>query len=404
MKGLSNKNNYAIIRQPIFDSNKTVIAYNVEIKRFNKSMDMYGEDFNDIDKKVLESINKISEGKKIFVHFGIDSILKELPLFLQKERFGIDIYTSMDDNPEIIKKLEMIKLKGIDLIVDGFNLHNAENPLLDFADIFTVDFRLEEIKNKNSIFESDEKKKIKLLARDVETETDFELALKKGFDYFQGNFFIRPDIIPAENIPSFKLNLIKLLEELNKPAMDFSKIEETLKRDVALTYKLFRYMNSASTGIKSTINSISHALNLLGEIEVKKWLSVMVVSSVSSDKPEELLKQSLIRAKFCELIAKELGMKDEENDYFLTGMFSLMDAFIGRPLNELISELPLKKEIKSALTGGDNNLKKVLELVTDYETGRWKDVKQEILQAELKQEKIIDFYRLSVEWSGFLKK
>jgi EAL and modified HD-GYP domain-containing signal transduction protein len=288
-------------------------------------------------------------------------------------------------------------------MVDGFNIDSIESPIMNLTDIFAVDFRLEKIKDKNSIFATEDKQKIKLLAREVETETDFELALSKGFDYFQGNFFTRPDIIPTENIPSFKMNLIKLLDELNKPELDFAKIEETLKRDVALTYKLFRFMNSASLGVKTTINSINHALNLLGEVEVKKWLSIMVVSSVSSDKPVELLKLSLIRAKFCELIAEELGIEDEKNDYFLTGMFSLMDTFIGRPLSELIIELPLKVNIKKRLLNEDNHLRKVLELVKDYENGRWLDVKQGILRAELKQEKITEFYNKSINWSGFLK-
>jgi len=403
-ENLSNKN-YTVVRQPIFDRNKNVIAYNIELKdinNFKNICDGEFQDFETIDKILNEDLKKISYGKKIYVHFNIDSIKNEIPLALSNNKIGINIEGTLVQDADLLAKLKKIKLKGFDLIIDGFYLKNTDSSILNLANIFTVDFRIEEMKNKKSVFNTEEQKRIKLLARDVETESDFALALDKEFDYFQGNFFTRPDIIPARNIPSFKLNLIKLLEELNKPDISLSEIEEILKRDVALTYKLFKFINSANIGIKTTIISISHALNLLGEIEVKKWLSIMVVSSISSDKPDELLRLSLVRAKFCELIAEELGFKKEKSDYFLTGMFSLMDAFVGRPLEELILELPIKKDIKIALSGTDNQLLRILNLVKDYENGDWNEVNQALMQIKLPKNKIAELYNDAIEWSNFI--
>ncbi len=407
MGNINSENNYAIVRQPIFDKNKDVIAYNIEIKDFDdlgKDNIYIYESSKVIDNLLTEGLTRISNGKKIFIHFNLDSIRREIPLSFPNTKIGVNIDDTVLPDDELFEKLKKIKLKGFDLIIDGYDLNDLENSLVALADIFTVDFRLDKIKNKNSVFANEEFQQIKLLARDVETESDFNTALNKEFDYFQGNFFTHPDIIPSQEIPSFKLNLIKLLKELNKQNLDLDEVEETLKRDVALTYKLLKFMNSASLGIKITISSINHALNLLGEVELKKWLTVMVVSSISSDKPEELLKTSLIRAKFCELIAEELGLINEKNDYFLTGMFSLMDTFVGRPLNEITSELPLKEEIKQALSGEDNQLSKILNLVKDYEDGKWHEVKQALIRAELSKKRIVGFYNESIEWSNFLEK
>jgi EAL and modified HD-GYP domain-containing signal transduction protein len=389
-----NNKSYIIVRQPIFDRNKNVIAYNVDLKDINN--------FKNIDKIFNEELKKISYGKKIYVHFNIDLIKNNIPFALPNNKIGINIEGTLVQDADLLEKLKQIKLKGFDLIIDGFYLKDTDSSILNLANIFTVDFRIEEMKNKKSVFNTEEQKIIKLLARDVETESDFALALDKGFDYFQGNFFTRPDIIPIRDIPSFKLNLIKLLEELNKSDILLSEIEEILKRDVALTYKLFKFINSANIGTKTTVTSISHALTLLGEIEVKKWLSIMVISSISSDKPDELLRLSLVRSKFCELIAEELGFKKEKSDYFLTGMFSLMDAFVGRPLAELILELPIKEDIKIALLGTDNQLLRTLNLVKNYENGNWDEVQQALIKTKLPKNKISEFYNDAIEWSNFI--
>ncbi len=407
MENVNSKDNYAIVRQPIFDKNKNVIAYNIEIRDFDdlgKDNIYIYESSKVIDNLLTEGLTRISNGKKIFIHFNLDSIRKEIPLSFSNAKIGVNIDDTVLPDDDLLEKLKKIKLKGFDLIIDGYDLNDIENSLASLADIFTVDFRIDKIKNKNSVFANEEFQQIKLLARDVETESDFNTALNKEFDYFQGNFFTHTNILPTQEIPSFKLNLIKLLKELNKQNLDLDEVEEALKRDVALTYKLLRFMNSASLGIKITINSINHALNLLGEVELKKWLTVMVVSSIGSDKPEELLKTSLIRAKFCELIAEELGLINEKNDYFLTGMFSLMDTFVGRPLIEITRELPLKEEIKQALSGEENQLSNILNLVKDYENAKWHEVKQALSRAELSKKRIVDFYNESIEWSNFLEK
>ncbi len=407
MDNANTAESYAIFRQPIFDREKKVVAYNVEVRTFDDLGTHNKFFFNKsvtVDQHLTEKIKKIANGKKIFIHFDIDSIKKEIPLTFSEKKIGINIEDNLNKDSELRENIEKLKLKGFDLIIDGFDLKDNEGSMMNLADIFTVDFRKDTIKNKKSVLGIEDQESIKLLARDVETETDFNIALNKDFDYFQGNFFTRLDIIPTENIPSFKINLIKLLKELNKKKLNFSEIEEILKRDVALTFNLLKFMNSASLGIKTTITSINHALNLLGEIELKKWLSVMVSTSIGSDKPEELLRTSLVRAKFCEQIAEELEMKIEKNDYFLTGMFSLIDTFVGRPVLELLNDLPLKDEIKAALSGKDNHLWKVLELVKDFENGRWHEVNQSLLRAELSKVKITEFYNKAIEWSMFFEK
>ncbi len=397
--------NFAFVRQPIFDRKKNVVAYHVELRHFGSnqmSSTAAPPDSRTLDHLITEGLAKISNGKKIFMHFDSDSIKKETPLAFSNDEIGINIADLTQMDREYCEKIEKMKSKGFQFIVDGYDMGDNRHSVIEYADIYTVDFRLAQFMNRDSILKGSAQQQIKLLAREVETDTDFSIALGKEFDYFQGNFFTRPDIIPTQNIPSFKMNLIKILEELNKEKLDFNEIEHILKRDVALTYKLLKFMNSASIGIKTTITSIHHALNLLGEKEVKKWLSIMVISSIGSDKPIELLRISLIRAKFCEYIASELGAEKQKNDFFITGMFSLIDAFVGRPIYELINDLPLKSEIKMALLGEENRLLSVLDLVQDYEQGRWNEVVETLEQSNISKGKIVDYYNSAIEWSNFL--
>ena len=192
---------------------------------------------------------------------------------------------------------------------------------------------------------------IKLLAEKVETKEEFDQAAEMGYTCFQGYFFSKPVIISGKDIPGFKLTYLQMLQEINSPEMDFRKIEDLIKREVSVSYKLLRYINSAFFGLRRKVESIRQALALLGERNIKKWISLIALSSMGEDKPMELAASSLIRAQFCESLAPKMGMRDREHDLFLMGLFSMIDAIIDRPMAEILDELSISEDIKVALSG-----------------------------------------------------
>ena len=185
--------------------------------------------------------------------------------------------------------------------------------------------------------------------------------------------------------------------------LEFDDIEEIIKHDVSLTYKLLRFINSASFGFRVTVNSIHHALVLLGKREVKKWLSIIVMSGIGKDRPTELMKHSVIRARFCEALAVHYNLHTEPSELFLMGMFSLVDAFLGRPMAEVLDELPLEKHIKMPLLGQKGKLWRVLQLVRAYESAKWEEVSRYAQILKVSEDDLPKIYMEAIEWSQFME-
>jgi len=411
-----------VTRQPIFDKQKFVFAYELifrsgqelqdklmpeyrEFKRMNENKE--ASDPAGIDCLFITGIQRLTGGKRAFIGFNRQMLLDELHLMFPSDLLGVELLedarTVRNTKPgkELVKSLERLKKAGYLLVVNDWLFNKGDISLIKMADIIGVDFRSRGLQKRFSFYEEPYLRP-RFLARNVETPTDFEIASDKGYHYFQGEFFSKPDMISVRSIPGYKINFMRILKEINKPTVHFDEIEKILKRDVSLTYKLLRFVNSAAFGFKTTIQSIRHALALLGEVEIRKWLSLIVLSGMGTDKPHELIRTAIIRAKFCESIAGVLKYKSEAAGFFLLGMFSMVDAFLDRPMEEILDDLPLKKEIKSALLGNPNHFRDVLDLVIDYERGEWRNVCEVVNRLKLDEQELSTLYLEAIEWGKLL--
>jgi len=195
-----------------------------------------------------------------------------------------------------------------------------------------------------------------------------------------------------------------MMKKLYDPVLEVERIEDIIKHDVSLTYKLLRFINSASHGFRVTIRSIHHALLLLGKREIKKWLTIIVMSGIGREKPLELMNIAVVRARFCEALASEFKLYHEPSEFFLMGMFSIMDALLDRPIEEILEELPLQESVKAGLLGRDEEFSRVLKLVKAFEKGQWDLVAQYNSHMRLPEERIAFLYLDAVEWTKFLSK
>jgi len=216
---------------------------------------------------------------------------------------------------------------------------------------------------------------------------------------FQGNFFSKAVIISGKDLPSYKLNHLRILHELNRDDLDFEALETVIKRDVSLSYKLLNCVNSVFFGVRPSVSSIHHALTILGEHEIRKWASLVILGDLGQDKPAELLVTSLVRANFCESLASLLGLRDKAPELFLMGLLSLLDVMVGRPMKEIIQDMPLGKDIQTALVGGGNQYRDILDLVLSYEKGDLEHFLVQALELHLDEGLVTDAYLHAIDFT-----
>ena len=178
-----------------------------------------------------------------------------------------------------------------------------------------------------------------------------------------------------------------------------TQLDALIKQDLSLSYKLLRFINSAAFPIRITIRSIRQAMALLGEKEIVKWITLITLRNIGQSKPDELTVTAVSRGRFCESLAQLTDLKERSADFFLMGLFSLLDVFLNQPMDKVIKELPLDDEIKSALLGEENIFKDIYELVTLYEKGHWQEANLIAVKLGISEEELFSSYIKSLELS-----
>ncbi|MDY6838755.1 MAG: HDOD domain-containing protein [Thermodesulfobacteriota bacterium] len=370
-----------VARQPIFRRDKRLFGYEL---LFRGGMSNY---FPDIDGDTATSellvntfitigIEKIAGRKKAFINFTKDLLIKQVPLMFPHERLVVEILEDVEATEEVIAISEEIVRQGYHIALDDFFYRSELKPLIRLADIIKFDLNAISFEQMAGHMKKMSGCNIHYLAEKVETYEEFQKALEMGFDYFQGYFFSKPEIIKEKDISSTQLNLLQIMAEVNKRDFRFEKVEKIMKRDVAIPYKLLRYINSAYFGIVSDISSIKQAISLLGENGIRRFLSLIAMAMLGKEKPAELVRASTARARFCELIAKATPSRADPSELFTLGLFSLIDAILDDSMAHLMGHLPLSERIKGALVEGTGELKDYLALVACYERGDWDGVSE----------------------------
>lgn len=386
-----------VARQPIFDRNERIFAYELLFRQGTHNL-YEGMDGDQATSDVIANsfltigMGTLTGGKRGFINFTSNLLKKKTAYLLPSDLVVIEILENIEPDREIVLACQKLKEAGYLIALDDFVFDEKFWPLINLADIIKIDFSVTVGKERTDIVKRLSARKIKFLAEKVETREEYEQALQAGYDLFQGYFFCKPLVVVGKMIPPFKLNILRLLQEINNPKTDFGKIEDIIKGDVSLSYNLLKFINSALFGLKMKINSIKQALVLLGLSEVRKWASIVALQTLGQDKTNELIVNCLVRASFGEALAQKTALRHEASNIFLMGMFSLMDAFLDRPLAEVLEELPLSQEIKQALLGEDNRFSSIYNLVLAYEKADWANVSMCAERAGLDESEISAYY------------
>ncbi len=391
-------------RQPIFDTNQQVFGYELLFRSGMNNVFTHTDPDQATSKVISDSffllgIPTLTGGKRAFINITRDVLLNEYVFLIPKESMVVEILETVEPDPEIIAACEKLKQAGYLLAVDDFVYDEKYKPLLNLVDFVKIDFLATKGEGRKSLIEQYASSGIRFLAEKVENPEEHREALGLGYSYFQGYFFCKPTIISGKDIPAYKLHYLRILQVINRPEVDFKKLGEIIKNEISLSFKLLRYINSAYFGLRNKINSIMQALALLGEKEIKKWVSLIALANMGQDQPEELVIQALIRAKFCESMAPSIGLIQRADNLFLMGMFSLIDTILGRPLAEILKEIPIADEVKDALLGKQNRLRDVYEFVLVCEKGDWEKLPEQTARLGMQEARAYQLYLEALKWS-----
>jgi c-di-GMP-related signal transduction protein len=393
-----------VARQPIFKRDKKIFGYELLFRDGSSSV-FSGEDGNIATSNVLSNsffsigIESITGKHPAFINFTRDLLLKQAPHMFPKENIVVEILEDIMPEEDIINACRELSQKGYTIALDDFFYRSGMKPLIALADIIKFDFRSSPIEKIREDIERFSRYNIKFLAEKVETNEEFQTALDMGCEYFQGYFFSKPETIKGKDISSVQMNLLGIMAEANRRDFQFDKVESIISRDVAISYKLLRYINSAFYRRAATVSSIKQAMLLLGENGIRSFLSLIAMTKLGKNKPDELIRSSIIRAKFCELLGGKKAAGIDSSELFTLGLFSSIDAILDDTMENLMAKLPLSNDLKETLIHKEGKLNNYLGLTVSYEKGDWEGVSKFSNSIIVNDQALPQYFLNAINWA-----
>lgn len=396
-----------IARQPIFDARLKVQGYEL----LHRSGWTNAFDGRDPDRATVEVLNSslllnrlqdLTDGRPGYINVPRNVLVQDFLELLPPELAVIEVLETVRPEPAVIAALRRLRTKGYTIALDDFTDAPGYEELVALADIIKVDFKQTGFTERSALVERYRRPGLVFLAEKVETRQEFEEARALGFGLFQGYFFCKPETTASRDLPRSKANYIELLKEVMRGDLDLDRLEEIIKGELSLSAKLLRYLNSVHFGVQDEIRSIKQALIHLGERPLRRWGLLMALAGIGDDKPIELVRTCLVRARFCETLSEEADLDAPSLDLYLTGMFSAIDALIDRPLDEALEQIGLKPDIGAAIRGDDSGLSRAYSLAVACEQGDWRVYSASATELGLGQERVAELYAQALFWADGL--
>jgi len=364
-----------IARQPIFDVERKVQAYELLFRDSTENRfagpdpDLASEEA--LDTAVLLGLDVLSEGYSIFLNCPHDFLVQRYPTLFPPDFTVIEVLETVEPDAAVLAALREMKRAGYRIALDDYVDHPRFAPLVELAEIIKIDFRATPPEARSELARRYNHGRTQLLAEKVETPEELAEAERLGFELFQGYLFGEPEVLTTRKVPVLADTHLRIQRAVSSPHLDLIAIEQLIKSEPALCYRLLRYLQSPPFYLQTEMVSILHALALLGERELRKWLMLMasVVAAGGEPNPEPIAR-ALARARFTELLAPFVGLPS--SSLYLAGLFAQMDRLVNRPLARIVEEVALPEEVAAALLGEATPLRQCQELVAAYERGDWR--------------------------------
>jgi c-di-GMP-related signal transduction protein len=370
----------SLARQPILTKEERVIGYELLFCETSEEHRV-ASSAADATSHVIETLNimgldVVCDGRAAFINSTREMLVNESFFLLPADKVVIEIQPHTEPDEAVIQASRQLKKAGYKIALDNFAANDVREALLPFSDYIKVDVRWFTPEQGAALLARQADMRFSMLAHKVETRQQLVTASAQGFTLFQGYFFRHPEQMRARHIPTNDANQLRLLQVVSAPELDLAAVEDLIKHDASLCYRLLRHLNSPLLGISSPVQSIHHAMTLLGERELVRWIRMATTLLMGQEKCSDLVLSSLVRARFCELIAPKLGQFN--CDLFLIGMISLMDAILDVPMGVVVDGLGLdsatKEDLLGAKLGKPTALFPLYHLMVAREQGDWEEV------------------------------
>jgi c-di-GMP-related signal transduction protein len=343
----------------------------------------------------------VCDGRLAFVNCTQRMLVEGYLALLPAGQTVVEIEENVVPDEASVEACQRLKKSNYQIALDNFVPSDPREPLLAYADFVKIDIRKVSFSESAQLIERHRSPERRAAAVKVQSREEFVEAKHAGFALFQGYFFRRPERMRARQIPGDRATFMRLLQAISKPELDFSEIENLIKHEASLCYRLLRYLNSPLLGLNVPVASVRHALNLLGERELVRWLRMATTLIMGQSRCSDLVLSSLVRARFCELIAAKL--EQCKSDLFLLGMLSLMDSILEVPMGVVLEGIAVDPDTKAELLRTDASdktaLTSIYALMLAREAGDWEKVAAQCKRLNLSLAFINRAYNEAITWA-----
>ena len=366
-----------VARQPILTADEKVYGYELlfrdGVQYYFNGLDPDAASRTTVDTSLLIGLDVLCDSRRAFINCTRDVLLKDYMTLLPPKKAVAEIVKGVPPDELVIAACQRLKKAGFLIALDNFTMEDERMPPVELADILKVDIEKRQAWQPEVVVKRFASKDRHILAAKVETREEFSAALLGGFEYFQGYFFRQPELMQAREIPANRINYLRLLKAISSPEWEPGEIENIIKGEASLCYRLLRYLNSPVFGLAAEVQTVRHGLAILGERELRRWIRLAATLIVGQNKTSDLVLSALVRGRFGELLSPKLN-GNGDSDLFLLGMLSLMDSILEVPMGVVLDGIPLQRDLRNALLGADGPLFPILQLMAAQERGDWPTV------------------------------
>ncbi|MDP4530408.1 HDOD domain-containing protein [Alkalimonas delamerensis] len=365
-----------IARQPIFDEHKTLYGYELLFRDGEQNC------FPNVDGDMATSrlltehhlmvgVEQIAAGKLAFINFSAETLIHHFPTSIDPATTVIEVLETVPISMELLQACKALHGMGYALALDDHDFDPKWDVFLPYTRYIKVDVQQFNLLQISKFIQRIKHHPVTLLAEKVETAEQFEKLKLLGFSLFQGYLFARPEMLKHRQLSSNKLNLLELIGESCAEQLNFDRLSQIVERDVALSFRLLRFINNSAYAKEQRIESLKLAMVYMGEAELKKFIALLALSNLASGEDDARIITSLVRARYCDELARFCNEPKDPPTAFLTGLFSKVDELVEMPMTQVLSQLPLPDSIRLALEERQGRLGQFLCLIEAYEAANW---------------------------------
>ena len=395
-----------VARQPILDARHQVFGYELLYRAASTDTACTSTVDQASARVIADAVldigfDVLTDGRRAFINLSSETLLADASAVFDPDTVVLEILESVEITPAVVEMCRSLHQRGYALALDDFTPGSAASALLPFVTYVKLDVLALARHDLRRLAARLVTRGITVVAEKVETAEAFEEARAAGCSLFQGYHFCRPVNFSAQTLSASQVAQIRLLGALYKPSVSLGYIEDLLKHDGSLSYRVLRTVNSAGYGLRREVRSIREALLLLGLDQIRKWTSVWVIAGANRG-PSELVTMTVLRGRTCELMGQAMGRGDGGAALFLLGLCSLLDTILGQPMTRITQELPLESETRAALMGEPNESRHVLDAVRHYERGAFVQAAASARALGLEADALARGYEGALKWARSL--